>query len=318
MARADGPVALLGGVQQAGARGGGLLLVGVHARAPGRLGNLGNAVQHIAHHHAALPVGVDQHHLVARRVAGGKGDGNFVVDHVFRFLQNLLEAQAAQGHHLPVNVGVALAALGGGEPVVVGAGHNVAGPPEVGRRHPPGVAQVPAHMVAMQVRVDDIVDRIAGAHVGVVDAHVGLQVRAQLLVEVARAVPPVGVRARPHARVHQDDIVLAFEQKDAVIELELAVLQRVRIVGPGAGGDIGEHRGRLAGGRHHINDGGDLHIADGCLVCHYGNPPHQGRLVAGLGRLEALGRPTGVGPAERGCSGCNGTGGGRLTRQPQK
>ena len=273
MAGADSPVPFLGGVQQAAAGCGGLLLVGVHPGAPGRLGHLGDGVQHIARHHTALPVGVDQHHLVAGSMAGRQRDGDFVVHHIFRLFQNLLQTQPAQGHYLALNVRVVPPPLFGSEPVVVGPGHYVAGAAKVGRRHPAGVAQVPAHMVAVQVGVDDVIHRVAGADIGVVDAHVGLQVRPQLLIEVAGAVAPVGVRAGAHPGVHQNYIILALDQKDPVVELELAVFQSVLIGRPGVRGDIGEHCRRFPRRRHHIDDGGNFNIANGCAVCHFRFPP---------------------------------------------
>ena len=67
--------------------------------------------------------------------------------------------------------------------------------------------------------MDDVVDRVAGADVGVVDADVGFQVGAEFLVKVAGAVAPVGVRAGAHARVHQDDVFRGLEEENAVIEL---------------------------------------------------------------------------------------------------
>ena len=127
-------------------------------------------------------------------------------------------------------------------------------------------------MVAMQVRVDDEIHRIAGPHIGVVHPHIGLQMRTQLLVQVARPVAPVGMRSRPHPRVHQDDVLAAFEQKHPVVQLQLPVLQRILVRRPRRGRHVREHRRQLPRRRHHIDDRGDFHIADGCLVCHCGFP----------------------------------------------
>ena len=96
------------------------------------------------------------------------------------------------------------------------------------------------------------------------------QVRAEFLVEIAGDVAAVGVGAGAHAGVHQDDVLLGFEQEDAVVELELAVFQGVLIVGPGVVGDVREHCGRFARRRNHVDDGGNFNVADGCFVCHSG------------------------------------------------
>ena len=273
MPGANRPVPRLRRVQQTPARRRRLRLVRVHPGAPVRLRYLGNAMQHIAHHHALLPVGIDEHHLMPRRMPGRQPDGNFIAHGVLRLLQNLLQPQPAQRHHLPVNVRVVAPPLRRSEPVVVGPRHQVARPPEIRRRHPARIPQIPAHMVAVQVRVNHIIHRVAGADIRVVDAHIGLQMRAQLLVQVPRQVAPVGMRPGPHPRVHQDDVLRRVQQKDAVVQLELPVLQRILVSAPGVGGDIREHRRRRARRRHHIDDGSDFYIADSGLVCHCRNPP---------------------------------------------
>jgi hypothetical protein len=114
--------------------------------------------------------------------------------------------------------------------------------------------------------VDHVVNGVAGADVGVVDADVGLEMGSEFLVKVAGHVAAVRVRAGAHAGVYQDDVFLRLEEEDAVVELELSVFEGVLIIRPSVRGDVGEHCGRFARRRNHVDNGGYFNIANGCFV----------------------------------------------------
>ena len=225
-------------------------------------------MEQVAHEHGLFPAGVHQHHLVAGGMAHGRHGGNAFGNLVFA-LDNLLQAQAAQGHYLLLHVGILRQDFRLGVVVVIILGDDVAGAAEVGRRHPAGVAQVPAHVVGVKVGMHHVVDLVGRGDVGVVNVHVGRQHhRAQFLVEVAHDIAAAGVRSRPHAGVHQHGMIFGADDEHAVVELQLPVLQDVLVVGPGAFGNVGEHgRGRPRR-RHHVNDGGNFVTAYSSSVCH--------------------------------------------------
>ena len=97
--------------------------------------------------------------------------------------------------------------------------------------------------------------------------------RPKLLVEVAGYVAAIGMRAGSHAGVDQDDVFRGLEEEHSVVKLELPVFQGVLVIRPGGVGDVREHRRGLARGRNHVDDGGNLNVANGCFVCHGEIPP---------------------------------------------
>ena len=199
-----------------------------------------------------------------RRRPGGNALGNGVFPR-----HNLLQTQAAQRHNLLLHMRVCRQNIGLGIVIVIILGDDIAGPAEIGGRHPAGVAQIPAHMVGVEMGMHHKVDLVRRGDIGVQDVHIGREHNgAQFLVQVAGQVAPAGMRPRPHTAVHQDYLAFRPGHKDAVVKLQLAVLQGLLIVGPGAFRHLGKHRGHRPRRRHHIDDRRNFVLADGNFLCH--------------------------------------------------
>ena len=184
-------------------------------------------------------------------------------------LHNLLQPQPPQRHNLLLHMGVLRQNLRLGIVIVIRLRNNIARPPEIRRRHPPGIAQIPPHMVGVQMRMHHIVHLVRRRHIRVVDVHIRRQHnRPQPLIQIPGQIPPTRMRPRPHPRIHQNHHILRPHHKHPVVKLKLPLLQGIPILPPRAFRHLREHRPRRPRRRHHINDRRNLVIADGDFLCH--------------------------------------------------